>query len=202
MILVVDYGMSNLRSVAKALENLGASVLVSGDPKDLEKADKVVLPGVGAFGDAARELEKRALKEPLKDYVRSGRPFLGVCLGLQLLFQSSDESPKAEGLGILPGRVVRFSDQLSLKVPHMGWNQIRVTKTGCQLVEGMPDGSFFYFVHSYYVKPDKADVTLAVCDYGGDFTAMVWRENLYGTQFHPEKSQEAGLKLLANFLRL
>ena len=202
MILIIDYGMSNLRSVSKAMEKLGAAVKVSGDAKDIERADKVILPGVGAFGDAMAELEKRNLIEPLGKFAHSGKPFLGICLGLQLLFDSSEESPGIQGLGILPGKVIRFPRNRSLKVPHMGWNQIRIKKEGCPLLKEIKDSSFFYFVHSYYAQPQSPNVILAESDYGGSFTCMIWKSNLYGAQFHPEKSQESGLKTLSNFVKL
>lgn len=202
MILVLDYGMSNLRSVSKALEKLGSQVMVSSRPEDLGKADKVILPGVGAFGDAMREIEKRNLSAPLKSFVESGRPFLGICLGLQLLFDASEENFGVQGLSILPGKVGRFAPSAQCKVPHMGWNQLRILKPDCALLRGVKDGSFMYFVHSYYVIPEKPEVLLAECEYSAVFAAMIWHKNIYGCQFHPEKSQEAGMKILENFVNL
>ncbi len=202
MVLILDYGMSNLRSVSKALEKLGGRVKISSDPQELQRADKVILPGVGAFGDAMIELTKRSLVTPIRNFIESGKPFFGICLGLQLLFDFSEENPGVQGMGILPGKVVRFSNAPRLKIPHMGWNQIHIKKRSCPLLSGIEDQSFVYFVHSYYVKPERSDIVLAESDYGDAFTAMVWKGNLYGSQFHPEKSQDTGLKILENFLGL
>jgi glutamine amidotransferase len=223
MITVVDYGMGNLRSVSKALESLGASVRVSGDPRDVERAEKLVVPGVGAFPAAMRELSARRLLDPVKAAIASGKPYLGICLGLQLLFESSEEGkpdgpgPGVAGLGVLRGVVKQFplnrrlhpDDASPLKVPHIGWNEVvsapgAVTgaQNGCALLRGIPDGSFFYFVHSYYAEPADRSVVALTADYGLPFTAMVWRENLYATQFHPEKSQAVGQHLLRNFVDL
>ncbi len=209
MITIVDYGMGNLRSVSKALESLGASVRVSGQPQDVARASKLILPGVGASPAAMRELSARGLVEPIKTAIAAGRPYLGICLGLQLLFDRSEEGAGADGLGVVSGTVRRFSfhSQLStlnspLKIPHMGWNQIFSTQTRCPLLKGIPDGSFFYFVHSYYANPTDRSVVALEADYGGPFAAMVWRQNLYATQFHPEKSQAVGLKLLESFVKL
>ncbi|MBI4341980.1 MAG: imidazole glycerol phosphate synthase subunit HisH [Candidatus Omnitrophica bacterium] len=210
MVVVVDYGMGNLRSVSKALEALGGSVRVSGDPQDVAQADKVILPGVGAFPAAMRELTARKLVDPLKTAIASGTPYLGICLGLQLLFDDSEEGEGAKGFGVLKGRVRKFSfnGSTSLKVPHMGWNQLRTphsalrTEQACPLLKGIPDGSFVYFVHSYYGEPADRSVVALETDYGGRFTSMVWRDRLFATQFHPEKSQAVGLRLLQNFLSL
>ena len=288
MIVIVDYGMGNLRSVSKALESLGASVRVSSDPADVVRADKLILPGVGAFPAAMRELAVRKLIDPIKDTLAKGAPYLGICLGLQLLFEESEEGEGAKGLSVLAGRVPRFSfnskletRNSKLKVPHMGWNQVtrsprsevrgqkeqaslallakdlridiyrtpgaavegavRVCHVpsgidvtcedepsqlrnkekavrmlqeklaqvqlgargdGCPLLKDIPDGSFFYFVHSYYADPADRAVVALESEYGGRFAAMVWRENLYATQFHPEKSQAVGLQLLKNFIDL
>jgi glutamine amidotransferase len=210
MIVVIDYGMGNLRSVSKALESLGASVRVSGDPAEVSRADKVILPGVGAFPAAMRELSARGLVEPVKAAIAKGTPYLGICLGLQLLFEESEEGAGAAGLGVLRGRVRRFhTNGAGLKVPHMGWNQVTRRQkaegrrqNGCPLLRDIPEGSFVYFVHSYYADPAEPAVTALTTDYGGPFASMVWRENLYATQFHPEKSQAVGLKLLENFVKL
>ncbi len=216
MIIVVDYGMGNLRSVSKALESLGASVRVSSDPTDVAGAEKLILPGVGAFPAAMRELAARNLVEPIKASIAQGTPYLGICLGLQLLFDESEEGEGAAGLGILPGVVKKFSfnsalrtPHSALKIPHMGWNQVVASQKskvksqkGCPLLDDIPDGSFFYFVHSYYGDPADRSVVALETDYGGPFAAMVWRDNLYATQFHPEKSQTIGLKLLKNFIEL
>lgn len=199
MIVVVDYGMGNLRSVSKALEHLGGKVKVSSSPKDIEKADKLVLPGVGAFGDAVRELRFCKLFEPIQAYVAGRKPFLGICLGLQLLFARSEENPDAEGLGKVAGRVQGFRSR-KIKVPHMGWNQIQVRQDH-PLLRGIPDESFFYFVHSYYGIPEDSRLVAAVCRYGEeDFVACLGSDTFFATQFHPEKSQEAGLTLLRNFV--
>jgi len=207
--VVVDYGMGNLRSVSKALESLGASVRVSSDPKDVAAADKLILPGVGAFPAAMRELTARRLVEPIQQFIASGKPYLGICLGLQLLFESSEEGEGAAGLGVLAGAVKRFAPSATRKVPHMGWNQVtgRQKAEGrrqdeCPLLSGIPDGSFVYFVHSYYAEPADRAVTALETDYGVRFAAMVWRERLFATQFHPEKSQAVGLQLLKSFIAL
>ncbi|NND98805.1 MAG: imidazole glycerol phosphate synthase subunit HisH [Pirellulaceae bacterium] len=198
MITIVDYQMGNLRSVQKGIERVGGTATISSDPNEIANAEKLILPGVGAFGDAMDELNRRDLASPIRDFVDSGRPFLGICLGLQLLFDRGFEHGEHVGLGILPGEVVRFDLPSTMKVPHMGWN----TVTRCSeapILSDIPDGTHFYFVHSYYVRPADPSVVALSCDYGGDFCAMVWRENLYATQFHPEKSQADGLKLLAAF---
>jgi len=209
MITIIDYGMGNLRSVSKALESLGASVRISSDPREVAEADKVILPGVGASPAAMQELMRRKLVEPIKAAVASGKPYLGICLGLQLLFERSEEGEGATCLGILPGVVRKFTLHSTLKVPHMGWNQVVRSpqsvvrsQTACPLLKRIPDGSFFYFVHSYYAQPTDPSMVALEADYGGRFAAMVWRDNLYATQFHPEKSQAVGLKLLENFVNL
>jgi glutamine amidotransferase len=210
MIVVVDYGMGNLRSVSKALETLGAPVRVSGEAAAVERAEKLILPGVGAFPAAMRELGARGLIDPIKRVIAGGRPYLGICLGLQLLFDDSEEGTGAKGLGVLAGRVRRFSagGASRLKIPHMGWNQVSGQwsvvsgQKECPLLKGVPEGSFFYFVHSYYAEPADRSVTALTTEYGVSFASMVWRRNLYATQFHPEKSQAVGLKLLDNFVKL
>ena len=205
MIIVVDYGMGNLRSVSKALESLGAPVRVPSDPKEVAAASKMILPGVGAFGAAMEELRRRQLVEPIKAAIVAGKPYLGICLGLQLLFEHSEEG-NTDGLGVLRGTVKRFPAGTSLKVPHMGWNQMQRQATShmqqdnCPLLGGIPDKSFFYFVHSYYADPADRSLTTLESDYGVRFAAMVWRNNLFATQFHPEKSQAVGLQLLRNFV--
>ncbi len=198
MILVVDYGMGNLRSVAKALEHLGASVKVSASPRDIESADKVVLPGVGAFGDAAQELERLQLADPLRAFLQTKKPFLGICLGLQLLFPQSDESQGVAGLGILSGKVQLFRNK-EIKIPHMGWNSVSFQKKH-PLLRGIPDSSYFYFVHSYYAVPEKKDLVIGTAQHGETFAAILGGESFFATQFHPEKSQSAGLAILKNFL--
>ncbi len=204
MIVVIDYGMGNLHSVRKALEVAGARVKVSSSPADIEKAEKIVFPGVGAFGEAMKELGRRKLAGPIKDSISAGKPFLGLCLGLQLLFEKSEEAPGIKGLGVLRGNVKRFRLK-GLKVPHMGWNNIKSTRRKTQdtrILKGIPDDSYMYFVHSYYAVPaDKKDI-LVTTDYGMDFTSGVARDNIYALQFHPEKSQEMGLRILRNFVNL
>ncbi len=254
MIAIVDYGLANLRSVQKGFERVGANdAEIVRSPEAVRRAEKVVLPGVGAFGDAMALIRERGFVEPLVEAARSGRPFLGICLGLQLLFDVSTEGGECEGFGLVPGRVERFDfrnrvepqrhkgevehggtenaektwnrrdaedaetmadlkSQISesairnpqsaiLKVPHMGWNQM-TWERDCPLLRGLESGTHFYFVHSYYVKPENRDVICGTCDYGGPFTAMIWRDNLYATQFHPEKSQQGGLTILKNFASL
>jgi glutamine amidotransferase len=201
MITIVDYQMGNLRSVQKAIESVGGSATISSDPDAIANADKLVLPGVGAFGDAMTEITRRDLAAPLRDFIASDRPFLGICLGLQLLFERGFENGEHQGLGILAGEVVRFNLPDSFKVPHMGWNTVKKVQVS-PLLQDTPDGSHFYFVHSYYVCPADASVVALECDYGTNFCAMVQRGNLFATQFHPEKSQQDGLKLLRRFNEL
>ncbi len=202
MIAVVDYGMGNLRSVEKALERLGADVEVISDGERLSLADKVVLPGVGAFKDTMDGISERGLKETICEFINSGRPYLGICMGLQILFDESKEGGRFKGLGILKGKVERFKARGDLKVPHMGWNQIEIRRNGrCPLLRDVRDKSYFYFDHSYYVAPED-DVTIAATDYGIEFASMVWKDNIYGAQFHPEKSQANGVRMLKNFIEL
>ncbi len=201
MIVIVDYGMGNLRSVQKGFERVGYSPMISRDPAAVARADKVVLPGVGAFRDAMGELQRCELIDALVEALGQGKPFLGICLGLQLLFDVSYEGKACEGLKVLPGKVVRFELPAQFKVPHMGWNQISVRQPA-PILQGIEDGSHFYFVHSYYVVPDDPALVAAEADYGGPFCAMVWRDNLFATQFHPEKSQANGVKVLENFGKL
>lgn len=207
MIAVIDYGMGNLRSVQKALEMAGAKTLITSKSSGLAKCDKIVLPGVGAFGDAMKELKSRGLAGPIKDSIEEGKLFLGLCLGMQLLFDKSDEAPGVKGLSVLNGDVKRFKfKKPGLKVPHMGWNKIVHSPWpmvhGKNILAGVPDGSYLYFVHSYYVRPKEKGVALTTTDYGISFVSGVCRDNVYGFQFHPEKSQGLGLKILENFVRL
>ncbi len=201
MITIVDYQMGNLRSVQKAIEKVGGEAKISSDGAEIADAEKLILPGVGAFGDAMTELRRRSLDQPIRDFIDSGRPFLGICLGLQLLFQRSYEHGQHEGLGVLDGEVVRFDLPSEYKVPHMGWNTV-TRRTDVPILKETPDGTHFYFVHSYYVVPTDPNVIALESDYGGKFCAMIRRDNLYATQFHPEKSQQGGLALLRAFQSL
>lgn len=201
MLSIIDYGMGNLRSVQKAFEKLGSSAEIVTRPEQVRAARKLVLPGVGAFRDAIHELERLELVEPIREHVQADRPFLGICLGLQLLFDVSHEDGVWPGLGILPGEVLRFPAQPGLKVPHMGWNSLQAVGSP-KLLEGLAADASVYFVHSYYVAPRDESIIAARTDYSLPFTSMVERSNLFATQFHPEKSQKVGLKLLANFAAL
>ncbi len=201
MICIIDYGMGNLRSVQKALERVGYPAVVSSDPAQIGAADKLVLPGVGAFEDAIAELHRRRLVEPILEAIRASKPLLGICLGLQLLFEVSHENGRHTGLGVLRGEVVRFNPPPGYSVPHMGWNQLRIVREA-PILTGLNDGTYMYFVHSYYVVPGDAEVVATETDYPMPFCSMIWRDNIYATQFHPEKSQAAGLHLLRNFAEL
>lgn len=196
MIAIVDYGMGNLRSVEKGFLKVGVDAKVVTDPKSIDNAKAIVLPGVGAFRDCMRNLEEMSLIESIIQSIRKGKPFLGICLGLQVLFAESEEFGSCNGLGILPGKVIRF--KVDLKVPHMGWNTVTVLRQP-PIFQGIKDNSFFYFVHSYYVVPDANEVIAGTTDYGISFASMVWKDNICATQFHPEKSQETGLQILKNF---
>jgi glutamine amidotransferase len=198
-LVVVDYGAGNLRSVAIALTRLGFDPLVTSEPKAVRTADALILPGVGAAADTMRNLAQRRLVEPIRAYIASGRPFLGICMGLQALFSVSEEGGEHQCLDILPGRVRRLPD--GLKVPHMGWNRVR-QRCPHPIFEGIADGAFFYFVHSYYPHPDDPSVVIGETDYGVTFAAVVAKGNIVATQFHPEKSAESGLRLYENFLRM
>jgi imidazole glycerol-phosphate synthase subunit HisH len=203
MIAIIDYGMGNLRSVQKGFERVGCEAVVTADPKLVLEADRIVLPGVGAFPDCMRNLEEGGFIEPLLRVIRDGRPFLGICLGLQLLFTESDEFGTHRGLDIIPGRVVRFPERMeeggeALKVPHMGWNQLAIERRPPAFA-GIEEGANFYFVHSFYVVPDDAGLVAATTSYGIDFCSAIWKDNIVATQFHPEKSQEKGLQILKNF---
>src|SRR5262245_12785530 len=200
-IAIIDYQMGNLRSVQKGFEKVGHAATITSNPADLATADRVVLPGVGAWGDAIAELRRRDLVQPIRDAVAAGKPFLGICLGLQLLFDVGYEGGEFEGLGILRGKVVRFELPPPLKVPHMGWNRGTI-KRRAPVLEGIADGTFFYFVHSYHAVPEDEGLVAIESDYGQPFCAAVWRDNVFATQFHPEKSQADGLKILKNFAEL
>ncbi|MEZ6074059.1 MAG: imidazole glycerol phosphate synthase subunit HisH [Pirellulales bacterium] len=200
-IAIVDYGMGNLRSVQKGFEKIGHAAVITSSPEVLAAARRVVLPGVGAFEDAMHELRERRLVEPVCACIESGKPFLGICLGLQLLFEKSYEHGQHAGLGVLRGEVRRFDVPAEFKVPHMGWNQLLIRRRA-PLLDGVDEGEHVYFVHSFYVAPSDDEVIATETDYAGRFTSMVWRDNLYATQFHPEKSQQAGLRMLKNFAEL
>lgn len=198
-LVMVDYGAGNLRSVAKAFETVGAAVQITHRPDEITVAEKVVLPGVGAFGDGMMQLERQGLIEPLRELVRRGTPLLGICLGMQLLLDESLEHGRHRGLGLIPGRVVPFEDS-SLKVPHTGWNRI-IPSRDTPLLEGIDPGSYAYFNHGYYCQAEE-DATAAHTSYGTDFTSVVAQDNVFGVQFHPEKSQNVGLRILTNFVEL
>ena len=198
-LVIVDYGAGNLHSVAKAVANQGVRPMVTASGRYLEDADAVIVPGVGAAADTMANLRRHRLVEPIREYIDSGRPFLGVCMGQQALFDVSEEGGEHECLGVLPGRVVRLPG--GLKVPHMGWNRVRITRDH-PIFEGIDDGSYFYFVHSYFPQPDDAAVVIGETDYGIRFASVVARDNVVATQFHPEKSGDNGLKLYGNFLRV
>ncbi|HBO44499.1 MAG TPA: imidazole glycerol phosphate synthase subunit HisH [Planctomycetaceae bacterium] len=198
MIAIIDYGMGNLRSVQKGFEHVGHEAIVTSDPAEVDRADKVVLPGVGAFEDAIAELKRQKMVDPVLRAIESGKPFLGICLGLHLLFDESFENGRHEGLGVLRGKVVRFELPDEYTVPHMGWNQLLIRRRA-PVLAGIEEGTQVYFVHSYYVVPDDPSVVATETDYHEPFCSMIWRDNIFATQFHPEKSQAEGLKMLKNF---
>lgn len=198
MIAIVDYGMGNLRSVQKALEAVGHRATISSDPETIRSADKVILPGVGAFADAIAELRETGLGDAFREAVRAGKPCLGVCLGLQLLFSESEEDGLHQGLGLLPGRIVRFPSGNGLKVPHMGWNTLTLRRD-VPLLRNIESEPSVYFVHSYHAVPSETSDIIAEADYPGPFAAIVGRDNLIACQFHPEKSQSVGLRMYSNF---
>lgn len=201
MIAIIDYQMGNLRSVQKAFERVGHAAAITADPRVLAQADHIVLPGVGAFADAIAEIRRRELIEPIRTAIDSGRPFLGICLGLQMLFDVGYEDGVHEGLGVIPGEVRRFDVPAEFKVPHMGWNEV-AQRRAAPIFNGIEDQSHFYFVHSYYVAPKDKGVIAGEASYPEPFCAAIWRDNLFATQFHPEKSQAAGLQMLKNFAEL
>jgi glutamine amidotransferase len=201
MIGLLDYGLSNLRSVQKAFEHLAIPTTLIDHPAAIPHATKLILPGVGAFGAGMAGLQQRGLIEPIHSAVATGTPLLGICLGMQLLFEASEESPGVAGLGLLPGRVHRFPDN-SLVVPHMGWNQLNISQPPHPLLTGTPENAYAYFVHSYYCQPADPTITLVTTNYGQPFAAITGRAHVYGIQFHPEKSQSTGLRLLQNFATL
>ncbi len=201
MIGIIDYDAGNIKSVEKALQSLGQETAVTRDPETLLQADKVILPGVGAFGDAMGRLRQYGLEEVIHQIAEKGTPFLGICLGLQLLFDSSEESPGVKGLGLLPGKILRIPDGEGLKIPHMGWNSLEITP-GARLFRGIPQDSYVYFVHSYYLKAEDPAIVAASTQYGVSIHASVERDNVFACQFHPEKSGEIGLRILKNFIEL
>jgi imidazole glycerol-phosphate synthase subunit HisH len=197
---LIDYGSGNLRSVQKALLKVGADVRVVRRPEEMADAEGVVLPGVGAFDDCIQALQKQELLEAARQFIQSGRPFLGICVGYQALFERSEEfNSRSPGLGIFEGSVVRFSESHHLKIPQIGWNQLEIVRPDCPIYEGIASGSYVYFVHSYYPKPRDPSIVASRTEYGENFASSVWRDHVFATQFHPEKSQSVGLKLLRNF---
>ncbi len=201
-ILIIDFGMGNIRSVQKAFEHLGHAAEISSDPAAAAAADKLILPGVGAFADAMARLRAAGWDAAVRDHVARGKPLLGICLGLQLLFERSHEDGLHAGLGLLAGEVVRFPSQPGLKVPHMGWNTLTLVRPDCPLFRDLPPQPAVYFVHSYYAVPGDPGVVAATADYPTPFAAAVWQDNMLATQFHPEKSQRIGLQMLDNFAKL
>ncbi|HIY28102.1 MAG TPA: imidazole glycerol phosphate synthase subunit HisH [Firmicutes bacterium] len=202
MIAIIDYGAGNLQSVRKALDFIGCEARVTDRPEDLETAEAAVLPGVGAFGDAMASLESRGLVDPVRAFIRQGKPFLGICLGLQLLFDSSEESPGVKGLGVLPGKILRIPDGEGLKVPHIGWNSLSFPNGRGRLFAGLSQEPYVYFVHSYYLKAEDPQIVAATTEYGVTIHASVEKGNLFACQFHPEKSGAEGLQILQNFAAL
>ena len=201
MIGVIDYGAGNLRSVCNSLKKLSVDCHVVKVPSDLNKIETMIFPGVGSFGDSSDQLKKQSLFEPIREWIINDRPFLGICIGFQMLFDSSEESPGSEGLGIIPGKVIKFSEQTNLKVPHMGWNKVQIKNLNDPVWQKIDDLTHFYFVHSYFPKPDNPEVSSSTTGYGVDFTSSIRFGNIFGTQFHPEKSQKSGLRLIENFLK-
>jgi glutamine amidotransferase len=197
----MDYGSGNLRSVHKALLEVGADVRIVRDPAEMSDAHAAVLPGVGAFDDCMHALQKQGLLEAAREFIVSGRPFLGICVGYQALFEKSEEfNSCAAGLGVFPGKVVRFTSQNGLKIPQIGWNKLEILRPECPLFRGVDSGSYVYFVHSFFPKPADPSIVATRTTYGETFASAVWRDNVFATQFHPEKSQQVGLQLLKNFV--
>lgn len=201
MIAIIDYDAGNIKSVEKALIALGQEVVITSDKEEILKTDKVILPGVGAFGDAMENLKRTGLDQVVKEVAQRGIPFLGICLGLQLLFESSDEAPGVEGLGILKGKILRIPDQEGLKIPHMGWNSLHLENNG-RLFKGIEENAYVYFVHSYYLKAEDEQIVKASTEYSTHIHASVEQGNVFACQFHPEKSSDVGLKILKNFVEL
>lgn len=201
MIAIIDYDAGNIKSVEKALLFLGEEVIVTRDKDLIMKADKAILPGVGSFGDAMGKLREYDLIDTIKDYVKSGKPFLGICLGLQLLFEESEETPGVEGLGILKGKIIRFSENKGFKIPQIGWNSIKI-RPDSKLFAGISDESYVYFVHSYYLQAEDESVVATKTEYADVFHSAVEKDNVFACQFHPEKSSDVGLKILSNFAKM
>ncbi len=201
MIAIIDYDAGNIKSVEKALVHLGEQPVITRDREEILKADKVILPGVGAFGDAMEKLHSYGLVSVIQELVKRKIPLLGICLGLQLLFERSDEAPGVEGLAVLKGEILRIPDVQGIKIPHMGWNSLTYPKQG-RLFQNVPEDSYVYFVHSYYLKAKDPDIVTAVSEYGTTIHASVEKDNVFGCQFHPEKSSEVGLQILKNFVEL
>ena len=203
MIALLDYGAGNLRSVEKALRFVGGNVRLVQSPDGMKNASAVVLPGVGAFDDCVNAMQRQELLEATREFVGTGRPFLGICIGYQALFERSEEfDSSATGLGLFAGKVVRFPDGQKLKIPQIGWNKIEIVQPECPVFSGVENGSHVYFVHSFYPQPEDDSIAATRTTYGVDFISAVWRENVFATQFHPEKSQKVGLKILENFVNL
>ena len=203
MIALLDYGSGNLRSVEKALLKVGADVRVTTSPATMKDARAVVLPGVGAFDDCVSAMQRQELFGAVREFIATGRPFLGICVGYQALFEKSEEfNSRAAGLGIFGGKVVRFTERSGLKIPQIGWNQLEIARPDCPLYRGIEAGSYVYFVHSFYPLPADPTIIATRTNYGDKFASSVWKDNVYATQFHPEKSQKIGLKLLRNFVDL
>lgn len=201
MIAIIDYDAGNIKSVEKALLFLGEEVVVTRNPDEIMQADGVILPGVGAFGDAMEKLNGYHLVEPIHNFVKTGKPFLGICLGLQLLFESSEETPGVEGLHLLDGKIVKIPTESGVKVPHIGWNDLTFPNEG-RLYKGIPEHSYVYFVHSYYLKAEDESIVKAATEYGTYIHASVEKDNVFGCQFHPEKSSDVGMQILRNFIEL
>ena len=201
MIAMIDYDAGNIKSVEKALQKLGADVVITKDKDTILHADKVILPGVGSFGDAMGNLKKYGLDKVIHEVVEKGTPFFGICLGLQLLFERSDETPGVEGLGILKGEILRIPEKDELKIPHMGWNSLHLQNEG-RLFKGLSENAYVYFVHSYYLKAEEEEIVKATTQYGVNIHASVEKGNVFACQFHPEKSSDVGLQILTNFVEL
>ena len=201
MIAIIDYDAGNIKSVEKALQKLGQDVVITRDAEEILQADKVILPGVGAFGDAMANLKKYQLDDVIRQVVEKGTPFLGICLGLQLLFERSDESREVEGLGILKGEICKIPENGELKIPHMGWNSLHLQNEG-RLFQGLEEDAYVYFVHSYYLKAEEEEIVKATTNYSVEIHASVEKGNVFACQFHPEKSSDVGLQILKNFVEL